>query len=173
MIYISTMPSMMFHNALHVPYVLFSSFPWPWEVVELTRGVGSQITYFRRGGLRFRAPGPHGSLARGSSGPLGPPRPPRTEPRAPKTGPRLPKSDPRPPQDPPGATQDPLRPPQEPPRPAQEASRATQEPLGAVLDRKNAPKSSPAVGIRENDEDAFLHELGSTWPPKWQKTTPR
>ena len=39
-------------------------FPWPQEVVELTRGGGVQIRYFRRGGLRPFAPGHTGSLAR-------------------------------------------------------------------------------------------------------------
>ena len=50
---------------------------------------------------------------------------------------------------------------------------ALQDPLGAVLGRKNVPKSVPAVGNSENYEDAFFGDLGPTWPPKVSKMTPR
>ena len=50
---------------------------------------------------------------------------------------------------------------------------ALQEPLGAVLGRKNVPKSVPTIGICENNEDAFFIDLGPTWQAKVPKMNPR
>ena len=116
----------------HSPIFLF---PRPSRVKCRREGWGSKSAISDGGGLRFRAPGPPGPLARCLSGSIGRPRPPRIEPRAPRSEPRAPKSDPRPPQDPPGTTQDRPRAAQEPPRAAQDHSKRSQERPKSAKDR--------------------------------------
>ena len=111
-------------------------FPWPQEVVELTRGGGSRQA-FPTGGGRISRPWSARIAGQGS---LGPPRPPRSEPRAPKSDPRPNQDPPRPIQDPPRATQDPLRDAQEPPRAAQDHPKRTQDRRKSSQERSKTPQ---------------------------------
>ena len=116
-------------------------FPWPQEVVELTRGGGSQIKISPGGGGRRLAlatlapwPGrswtPKTTQERAKS----PQERPKTESRSPKTDPRSPKSDPR-------SLKRCPRAPKSGSRPSQEDLRPTQELPRAILAPQDVPES--------------------------------
>ena len=61
---LSTLSTLYFRSSILEFHSLIFLFPWPQEVVELTRGGGVQTGYFRRGGVDTFGPGHTGSLAR-------------------------------------------------------------------------------------------------------------
>ena len=61
---LSTLSTLYFRSSILEFHGLIFLFPWPQEVVELTRVWGSQIMISDGGGLRLFAPGHTGSLAR-------------------------------------------------------------------------------------------------------------